>query len=970
MEDASDFLHQHLTTDELLAMSAEFARAQGLLQSRIGPISPILDDILEIIGKAGKADRAYLFMVRDAAFIQNTHEWSRPGVAPMRDELQQVPLSVGERVWSAMRCNGVFLCPDVSAMACGSEFRQILVDQHIQALILAPLWNGQALRGFIGLDYVCKTHHFNELEQNLIVGFAATLDLALRNEEKQSLNYRLSGDLETLRGRMAAMVAGLPELLVETDTRGIITAFHQSNPRSFDLQPEDVIGKPPEAIVPDSVARVVRVAMAEARESGWSETRSYSLHVEGERRRFGLHVSARRDRPDAPVSGFVHVVRDITQSYEQDNLIRRLVRVVEHTSNMIFLADAEGFITWMNPAAMDRTGVSLEQAAGKQPTDILRLGQSNPEVLDDICATLAGGAEVREEVRAIDKHGAPYWVSLNMRPLYGPDGRWEAFMVVATDITRHKLAEARAMRDRICVFDASRDGICISQADGRLTYMNPVLRAMLGVAQDTQIETHYWHDFTPDYFNEHVPRILPQLYATGHWDGEVVLSVPDLPERTLELSISVQDDASFLTISREVTARKQAEKDQALLREQLQIAQSRQLVAQLAGGLAHDVANVLSVVAHGAEALKRDATPLALENISRIEAATEQAQSLVRNLTRLDQRRQDRVALDLPQVLREGAALIRPSLAQGTSLTLTMPETGLQILGDKTSAMQVVLNLMLNARDALNSVRVGRKDQKGRISVRLSQAPVRDSIKQSDFGVILAGQPYALIEISDTGPGIAESQRDHILQPYFTTKGQKGSGLGLAIVGDILLQNDAALTVRSSPAAGTTMQVYWPLAPEDHVPSGAAPVTCSEPLAGMRVLLVDNDDAALMQLERMLAAAGAETASCIDPREAIAAVAAAPDEWDAVVTDHQMGAMTGIDLAFKLSAIRDSLPVILVTGGNRLYVSAFLGQSKVALTLRKPVSGSVLVSVLFDLKLRNALSTRKLDILDASTDRG
>ena len=973
MDNASDFAQDIVVETVSSRLVSGYEAAQALLQS--SPDSSLDQDIstaLEMIGAAADADRAYLFVVSDTIFVENTHEWCRPGITPVQADLQQVPLSAGDPIWATFQSEGFFCSSDVTALPFGSDLRQMLTEQQVRALIVVPLWQGREIQGFAGLDYVRGTRDFSLIERALLRGFAATLDAALQRRRQALRHQRLEAELQAARSRIAAMVTALPELLIETDIDGIVTGFHQSNPLTFALSPDEVIGRPPESFLPGFAARLVRKAMSEARESGWSDLHAYTLKIDDKPKRFALHVTASGNPGDGPLRGFLFVVRDITESYEQDTLIRQLGRMAELSTNLIMLTDADRHITWMNPTAVTRTGIPLAEAIGQRPSDILRLAEEQPDLARRLCEDLENGAEVMQEVCALNQRGLPYWLNLNAQPLHDNDGRRQGFMVVASDVTFHKLAEVRALRDRQSVFDASHDGISISQPDGHLTYLNPVLRNVLGVAQDTPVETLYWHDITPESFNAQMPSILPQLYAKGFWEGEVTLSDPDRPDRFFEFSISVQEDSNFLTISREITARKQAEKDQALLREQLQLAQSRQLVAQLAGGLAHDVANVLAVVSHSVEMLKPGSTPQAIASLEQIEAATTQAQALVRNLTHLGQRGANRALLDLPTILTEAAALVRPSLAPRLNLSLDLPDTGIQIFGDKTAAMQVMLNLMLNARDALSG---GASDMapetlQGRISVRLCEAPVQTRLHQADIGVTLAGRRYALVEVTDTGTGIAEDVHDHILDPYFTTKGTQGAGLGLAIVGDILLRNDGALKVCSTSGAGTTMQVFWPLAEEAladlpanlHEPD-------AQPLAGMQILLVDNDDSTLMEHAAMLHRAGAETASCIDPRDAMAAVRASPDEWHAVVTDHDMGAMTGAELAHKLVEIRENLPVIVASGGNRLNSSGDSGQSDVRVTLRKPVSEPVLVSVLLNVKLRSPFSSRDPDQANAPSDR-
>ncbi len=940
---------------------AGYAAAQMGLQRAISNGTALdINTALAQIGMASGADRAYLFRVQDLIFIHNTHEWCRPGISAMQGELQQVPISVGEAFWTGFALDNLFILEDVVAMAFGSELRQALMAQNIRSLLAAPLWQDGEVRGFVGLDYVTAKHRFTPREKALLQGFAATLDAALHSHEHRRMRHRLQADLQSARDRIAAMVTAIPELLVETDDHGVVIGFNQSEPLTFALSPEEVIGQPLEAFLPTHAAWISRKAIAEARQNGWSNRFDYTLQIDGQPKRFTLHVTASGTSPGGGRTGYLFVVRDITESFWQDTRIRQLGRAAELSTNLIMLTDAGRRITWMNPATVSRSGVSLDAAIGQLPSDILRYGKGNPAQVESLCALLEQGQDVLEEVQAFDSRDIPYWLNLNVQALRDRDGVTHGFMVIGNDVTAQKLAEVRALRDRQMAMDASRDGIAISQPDGQLSYINPKFREFLGLPAEAK--PAFWHDIDQNGVNPDLVTILPELYASGHWTSEVCLQTTAARERYFDVSMSVQDDGSFLTIAREITDRKAAEEQQARLREQLQIAQSRQLVAQLAGGLAHDVANVLAVIAQSLEMLKPVSTPPANQHLERIEAAAGQAQALVGNLTRLGQRSAPKTKFDFGQIIGQAADLFRPGLQRQIGLTVDLPQDPVIVAGDTTSAMQVMLNLMLNARDAL----VLKDTPAPTITVTLRMANAAELLAPVDLGVLIEGQPYALVEICDTGMGIAPEIQQHILEPYFTTKGTQGAGLGLTIVADILEAHQGALRMHSEPGIGTNFTVFWPVGTA-HLNAIEEKGDTGRSLEGMQVLLVDNDEAMLIALTEKLTRAGAEPVSCNDSLEALDAVRADPQSWHAVVTDHDMTSMTGSELATRLNAVHPDLPVIMVTGAKKLPSTT---NSAITAVLRKPVSDPVLVAVLLKAKLRHLQSSKEKTDASAPADRG
>lgn len=934
-------------TTELLA---SVARAQTLLQRAWhGKLDAAIEKALALVGTAFNADRAYVFQTRDQVFIDNTHEWCADGVASFKGELQQIPYNVGEVMWTAFEAHGAMLLPDITMIPVGTELRQALAMQGIDALIAVPIFQGSVSAGFLGLDFCNGPRRFSSVDQQLLQGLAATLSLGMQAEIQSRKAGGLQAELRAVNERLRAMLRVAPELLLEFDADGVIVAFHHNAPLGPELDPTEMIGRPPEAVFPAHAARIIRLALQQAKTAGASEALRYALLSDGQDKRFTVHAMVRKAGVAGAGAGFLLVLRDVTQSHLQDQHIRQLVRVADLSTNLIFLMDAEQRITWMNPASVSHSGVALRDAIGTYPSDVLGLSESDPEAAELISRALDRGEDVEQDVRALSRAGQPYWVRLTVKKLCDVGNEAEAFMIVGINITRAKLAEARALQERAYTMDALREGIALVQPDGHFIYINSFLRSFLKLPADVPTQALSWHDITPPQFNALLTEALPELYAEGSWQGE--LDLPDDTDtgRCFEMSIAAQEDGNFLFIARDVTARKNAMREQTLLREQLQIAQSRQLVAQLASGLAHDVANTLAVIAQVLETVKLSQDGPGALAIGRIEAAVAQAQTLVRDLSQLGRRNAQPSVIDLRPLVRQAADLLRPGLRSGARLTLDLPDDPVEIRGDATSVMQVLLNLLLNARDSLC---VG-SDATRRITARARPCMVPDPAPGMRVGYLLPGQSYALLEISDTGEGMTPARVDAMFNPYFSTKGKDGIGLGLSIVADIVVTALGGIAVQSQPGRGTTLQVYWPC-PHAQPERDASALPATPALRGRTILLVDDDDIALQHMAQALSAAGAEVASCITPADALDALGADPEGWELVVTDMDMGLMSGVELGRKLRKIRADLPIVLVTGGDIGQTVASDRGKEFAFVLRKPVSETALVAVTLDCLLRRA----------------
>lgn len=933
-------------------MMSCIARAQVLLsQTEDQRLDTAINDALALIGDLFNADRSYVFQFTDPLFVCNTHEWCAPGIRALKSELQQESYYVGELFWAAFHEQGALLLHDTATVPVGSDLRALLIEQDVQSLIAVPVWRDKQIAGFVGMDFCRQQRRFSSSDAECLQSFAATLGATLRIRELNRAKAQTEADLRAANDRLAAMIKALPELLVETNRNGLVTAFHQSTPMTLALSPVEVIGKPPEDFLPANAAAICREAMAQVDRAGWSDTFVYSLQIGDQEKHFTLHATSKGNAGETQGKGYIFVVRDVTESHRQDMHIRQLGRVAELSTNLIFLTDAARSVTWINPASTWRTGYRLEDAIGKRPSEILGLSIHDPESAARVCAKLDRGEDIHEDLQAASKTNIPYWVSLNVQKLCDSDGTVQGFMVVGTDVTAHKLAETRALRDRTSAMNALNEGIAIIQPDGIFAYLNPALRSFLNVPGNAPAETMSWQDISPDGFNRQLVGMLPKLYADGIWRGQISYSEIETTERHFDISISVQEDGSFLFIAHDITARKQAEREQALLREQLQIAQSRQLVSQLASGLAHDVANVLAVISGVIETVRPVQRPDAARALERIDTAATQAQALVKNLSQLGRRSATPSVLDLRPLLEQAAELVRPSLGNGARLDLNLPATPVEVLGESTGIMQVLLNLMLNARDSL----CRETGAAGRISVRLEPIDPLARLPETEVGQILPGNAYAMIEVVDTGVGLDEHQIASMFRPYFSTKGQNGVGLGLSIVADILASTMGAIHVDSQLGHGTRIQVFWPASkPADEERAAPSDLTLPvpAPLRGYHILLVDNDDSDLMRMAQILTTAGAEVASCIDPRDAVAALRASPDEWDIVVTDHDMGPMSGRQLARSLHRISPNLPIILATGTGALQSGSKSAQFEFISILRKPVTEAVIVAVLLGAVLR------------------
>jgi two-component system cell cycle sensor histidine kinase/response regulator CckA len=368
--------------------------------------------------------------------------------------------------------------------------------------------------------------------------------------------------------------------------------------------------------------------------------------------------------------------------------------------------------------------------------------------------------------------------------------------------------------------------------------------------------------------------------------------------------------ASAHLVIREITERLAAQATARQAEEYLRQAQKMEAVGALAGGVAHEVNNMMSVALGFAEFLLQDPAIPAdrLPDVREIIKAADRAATVTRELLNFSRRAFHKPeVLDLNGVVRDLGPMVRRLLGQGRQLTVALGSP-CRVWADRGQLEEVVVNLALNARDAMPSG--------GTLTIATAGAAVEGGVS-GYAGVPIPGGHYGLIVVRDTGVGMEAATQARIFEPFFTTKPLgEGTGLGLAAVYGIMEQNKGYIAVASAPGQGTTFWLYLPLSPDDARSErieDPPPLAAASTPAGMTVLVVEDESAVRAVVVRSLERGGFRVLQASDAAVALQ-VTDREGRPDLVLTDLMMPGIGGAELARRLKGRWPDLPVMFMSG--------------------------------------------------------
>ncbi|MFZ1141403.1 MAG: PAS domain S-box protein [Candidatus Sulfotelmatobacter sp.] len=474
------------------------------------------------------------------------------------------------------------------------------------------------------------------------------------------------------------------------------------------------------------------------------------------------------------------------------------------------------------------------------------------------------------------------------------------------ELDRRKSRELRDSQNRLAlIVDSSQDAIIGKNLDGIVTHWNQGAEHIYGYTAKEMIGRPI-SVLAPKERADEIPAILEKIRHGQRVEYfESVRVTKD--KRYLHVSISVSPihDAEgqvvgASTIARNITAQKKIE-------DQLRQSQKMEAVGRLAGGVAHDFNNLLGIVTACSELLRNRVDAESVEYIDNIHEAAKRGASLTRQLLAFSRRQPVQTQLlDLNGRLREVNKLLRPLMGDDVEIVLLPRPATAIIEADPGQLDQIVINLAVNARDAM--------PRGGKLILETAVLDSDESFAREHPEMIVGR--YVMLAVSDNGMGMDEATRSRIFEPFFTTKGTgKGSGLGLATVYGIVKQSGGHIWVYSEPGHGSTFKIYLPSAAHKLGTESETQAQALPPRREGVTILLAEDDVMMRRLTRkMLEEHGYRVLEAEDGKSALEVIGSGHATIDLILTDVVMKGMNGPELVLRLIESHPAMKVVYMSG--------------------------------------------------------
>lgn len=719
--------------------------------------------------------------------------------------------------------------------------------------------------------------------------------------------------LSETRYRVLAETA--PDAILTLDPLGTIEAASTASGRIFGWSPDELSGRSVLDLMPEQVrpayGEMLRALATGAAPASAGPTELRVLRRDGTVGGVEVAAAAWSTQDGTRITA---VVRDVEERLHAQADILRLATAMQLMTESVVVADVSGDITYVNPAFERITGYGRDEVVGRNPR-LLKSGEHPRAYYEALWADLMAGRRWTGDLVNLRKDGRRYVEEASITPIRDADGSISAFVAVKRDVTaeRAAIAALQLSEHRLRTTVEGVEGIIVFQDEpGHPIVLSPQCERLLGY-RPGEIQTY--GDFNRRVHPDDIEAALAGWqHPSNAWDLEYRFQHADghwlwLAERGRRERFADGSARSTVSVIVDVTARRSMEA-------QLRQAQRLEAVGRLAGGVAHDMNNILAAISGYARFVAEEVEPgsPASEDIGQVMLAADRASALTRQLLAFSRRQplEPRV-IDVGTVVDGLVPMLGRLLGEHIEISVTHEPNLPAVRADPGQVEQVIVNLAVNARDAM--------PEGGRLAIRTSAAACPADIAAR------AGARCVRLEVDDTGSGMDEATLAQVFTPFFTTKELgRGTGLGLATVYGIVTGSGGRISVTSQPGQGTRFAIELPgvsespaddMMPGETGPGGTAAFVApvADPSMPVRqVLLVEDEPTVRAVTARLLESLGYSVVSATNGMEALALATRTDFDARAVITDVRMPGMQGTELVRRLRDMRPGFPAVFLSG--------------------------------------------------------
>jgi len=628
------------------------------------------------------------------------------------------------------------------------------------------------------------------------------------------------------------------------------------------------------------------------------------------------------------------IASDITDRKQAEKASLRLGAIVEYSDDAIIGKNLDSIITSWNKGAEKIFGYTADEMVGTSIMRLIPTGRRNEE--EQILEKIRSGESVEhfETVRQT-KDGRLIDVSVTASPIKDASGKPVGVSKVARDITERKRA-AEQIAEQAAFLDKARDAIVAVDLEGKILFWNKGAEHMYGWTREETVGRKMSELLGGD--PKKLEEAMEVMIKQGEWRGERQHLNKDRRELTVEARTTLIRDKegqpeAMLVIITDITEKKKIEA-------QFMRAQRMESIGTLAGGVAHDLNNILAPIMMSIDILKSMSTdPQALGILETLEVSSKRGADIVRQVLSFARGMEgERVEVQPKHLLKDLEHIIKDTFPKDIRLQFSIPNDVWTILGDPTQIHQILLNLCVNARDAM--------PQGGSLQVGVENCVLDEHYAAMNIQA-KAGR-HVIISVTDSGTGIPPELIDKIFEPFFTTKElSQGTGLGLSTVMAIVKSHEGIVNVYSEPGKGTTFKVYLPAMGVLSEGRKGQAEQASLPRGNGEVVLVVDDEASILSItSQTLQAFGYRVLTAADGADAVAVYAGHKSEIAVVLTDMMMPVMDGPAMIHALMRINPVVKIVAASGLNANGTVAKMSGLGVKHFLTKPYTAGILLKTM------------------------